>query len=945
MLDSQISTFENIGLTKVLNISTVGEELTKIRNGTYKAIVDQIRAGNKGLKKTLPLIAFHGLFDHYRAKKDYSESSGVLIIDIDDVAVDKIEEYKKAIVDESSHVLISMMSPSGNGIKLLYLIDPEQVTSDNYGQLNKEVAQKFTQYGEVDYLSVTDCLIATHDPKIVYNKNAVYDYSVVVKESVKTSNNELAERDTKIALHEDAEEFFEKVLLNNILSKTSNNFHFIQVSVLELVKYGFNKDIDFVVDYSETTFGQSPANKERFREALEISKQYKQTMWAYDYNNDDSMEIDTEEDGLVNLSDFRQRIIDKINEGDRVGREISLQNFADIFRFSGNGVDTWTGISQSGKAQPLDSEIVTPNGIVKMGDIKVGDYVLSKDGKTKVSGVFDQGERDVYKIHFSDGTSAKSCKEHIWSCKNIKDRVNKRDFSNRTLADIMKDYKFGKEQRNNYSIPTLVSKFDSQKTPLDPYALGVLIGDGALGKGTPRFTNGEVKMFEVLGQPLKKINCKIYAKKDKGRKCYSGCISKIDGKENNLSVILKDLNLNVNAIYKHIPDIYKFNSVSSRMGMLRGLMDTDGTVTKKGNAVFNTSSERLAHDVVFLVRSLGGIANISSKMPTHTNQGVKKTSVNRCFNIAINLPKSVGNPFLNCEKKRLKYSAPKEPSRFIVKIELDKREETRCVMVEDESHLYFTNNFIVTHNTEFLDQIIIDITRLYKEEFIIVGFEQSPEEHFMKLVRKLLGVNITADNWFKNQNNVTLFNKAYDFLSGKIRHIDTDKIGGNLNKILGYLAKQIERPDAKTRYVILDPFNMMSLKTNKASGHEQAEEILKTLTEFSKKHNVYIILVAHPTKMKKGDDGKYPIPDLYSVKGTSAFWDMSYHGHVVHRHGYDANSLVEVKVLKVKQANLGIIGASAFYIYDRESTRYIPVDEKGNELEGDHLDKNWINKL
>ena len=69
-----------------------------------------------------------------------------------------------------------------------------------------------------------------------------------------------------------------------------------------------------------------------------------------------------------------------------------------------------------GKAQDLDSKLVTPNGLVRMGDIKVGDEVIGSDGKPKkVLGVYPQGWKDIYEITFNDGVTTRSCDEHLWN--------------------------------------------------------------------------------------------------------------------------------------------------------------------------------------------------------------------------------------------------------------------------------------------------------------------------------------------------------------------------------------------------------------------------------------------------------------------------------------------------------------------------------------------------
>ena len=94
--------------------------------------------------------------------------------------------------------------------------------------------------------------------------------------------------------------------------------------------------------------------------------------------------------------------------------------------------------------------------------------------------------------------------------------------------------------------------------------------------------------------------------------------------------------------------------------------------------------------------------------------------------------------------------------------------------------------------------------------------------------------------------------------------------------------------------------------------------------------------------MKKDEKtGEYEIPDFYSVKGSSAFFEMSYHGLTIYR----TNGMVLVRVLKVKQNNMGDAGADVWFMYDKNSGRYIPCDEEGGELAGDHRDKNWLKKI
>lgn len=83
------------------------------------------------------------------------------------------------------------------------------------------------------------------------------------------------------------------------------------------------------------------------------------------------------------------------------------------------------GPSSFGKALSVNELVCTPNGFVRNGDLKIGDYVTGSDGgKTKVIGVFPQGKRDIYTVSFSDGVQCDCDLEHLWAIKNTSTNKN-----------------------------------------------------------------------------------------------------------------------------------------------------------------------------------------------------------------------------------------------------------------------------------------------------------------------------------------------------------------------------------------------------------------------------------------------------------------------------------------------------------------------------------------
>ena len=154
---------------------------------------------------------------------------------------------------------------------------------------------------------------------------------------------------------------------------------------------------------------------------------------------------------------------------------------------------------------------------------------------------------------------------------------------------------------------------------------------------------------------------------------------------------------------KFIPDMYKYSSVESRMWLLRGLMDTDGTVNKLGGAVFCTTSKRLAEDVQEIVRSLGGMCTVVSRDRVGKSSGVsedRKIVTRRVsYEFDFNLPEGLVPFYL--PRKANKYSHTKNPNLIrIVSIDKVGEDEVKCILVDNQNHLYVTDDFIVTHNTD-----------------------------------------------------------------------------------------------------------------------------------------------------------------------------------------------------------------------------------------------------
>jgi len=373
-----------------------------------------------------------------------------------------------------------------------------------------------------------------------------------------------------------------------------------------------------------------------------------------------------------------------------------------------NEITICAGPAGTGKAQPLDSLILSENGFIRMGDITLKDKIFSKSGNlTNVIGIFPQGEKDIYKITFSDNSVVECCDEHLWLVKSAKDRENKKNFNVKELVDIKKDFILKGNGRKNYSIPiTKPINFSSKEVTINPYLMGILIGDGC-------FVSPNVRLTTVDNEILNKFNDLlddnyILSQQNSDLISYNIIFKNSKDSKNRFNdnlipfttlIANYDL-LGLKSNEKFIPNDYKFNSVENRIELLQGLMDSDGTIENKSRSLsFSTSSKKLIDDFKFIVESLGGVVN---KLRIKKG-GYKKNSIyiacKESYTYSFRLPNNI-IPFklsrkLILFKEKTKYL----PIRYIKNIEYVGKKEAQCIMVDDESHTYLTNDLIVTHNT------------------------------------------------------------------------------------------------------------------------------------------------------------------------------------------------------------------------------------------------------
>lgn len=347
-----------------------------------------------------------------------------------------------------------------------------------------------------------------------------------------------------------------------------------------------------------------------------------------------------------------------------------------------------------GKAQPLDSRVLTPLGWVCMGNVAVGDQVIGADGApTRITGIFPQGMQEVYKVSFHDGSSCECSNDHLWAVSSPSQEHQGRPPRVLTTRQIRASIHDAAGNCQHYIPMVQPVRFAASPVPLDPYLLGYLLANGCLSTGSPSVSIADREAAAWIRAVLP---AGVALKKGTGGMDYKITLQgKHKSGHDPLTMMLRDRGLMDRMAHeKSIPARYLYNSLEVRIELFQGLMDGAGSV-HNNDLRYCSTSRKLIHQVRQLIQSFGGTATICSK---HHRE---------VYELRMILPPGIA-PFclarkMNRHKHRTSYRGPcrglLSATRAITKVEYIGRKTCQCIRVANEDHLYVTDDYIVTHNT------------------------------------------------------------------------------------------------------------------------------------------------------------------------------------------------------------------------------------------------------
>lgn len=387
-----------------------------------------------------------------------------------------------------------------------------------------------------------------------------------------------------------------------------------------------------------------------------------------------------------------------------------------------------------GKGQPFSAKVLTPKGFVTMGSLKVGDPIIGRDGKTyAVEGIFPLGVKPIYKISTTDGRSTECTDDHLWLTETRNERrAITKGWSVKTTEEIRKTITRNDNDSPNHALPTNEPiEFETLNNPLtiDPYLMGLILGDGGLTGDSVHFTNSEPDIQNRFTAFFPVGHVRFNGEKEFYIRAKSGLKQK-----------LIDYGLFGHYSYqKFIPTDYLRAKPEERLALLRGLLDTDGNVCDTGIIEYGTSAPQLKTDVEFLVRSLGGRVSTASRIPYYTYKGLKRPG-KEAYRLIIRFPHNLVP--VSSVKHLSKWAGPNKRQEHvsIKSVEYIGDKEAQCIKVSAPDQLYVTDDFIVTHNTAFA----INVARNVAENRPVLFFslEQTREQIFERMLAAEAEVNL-----------------------------------------------------------------------------------------------------------------------------------------------------------------------------------------------------------
>jgi len=503
-----------------------------------------------------------------------------------------------------------------------------------------------------------------------------------------------------------------------------------------------------------------------------------------------------------------------------------------------------------GKCLGLGTKVVMFDGTLKnVEDIKVGDQLMGDDSKPRNILSLARGREKMFWVRQNKGIDYRVNESHILSLKRSRSegKHNHGDILNISIKDYnKKSNKF----HSNYKGYKVAIDFKKQKLKIEPYFLGLWLGDGASSNVSIATMDSEI--IEYLSNYASKLDLQLTTQKPKD-KCpiysiTSGQRGISKHKDNSLQKKLRDIGVLNN---KHIPHNFMQNSTKNRLELLAGLIDSDGYYDDKFH-VFEIvqKSKELAKQIKYLADSLGFRVSIKTKKAR-----IKKIN----YECDVYRLRIVGNldriPTKLPRKQARKLLAKRDYKHTGIKVEYDKVDDYYGFTI-DGNHLFLLEDMTVTHNTSFILNTVNSLI-LQGKGVAFFSLEMPAEQLMLRLLsvqtsiplQKLRVGDMSDDQW-------SSLNGAIDKMNSAKLYVD-DQGSININQLRSKLRK-LKNQHPEIEIAVIDYLQIMQGIGNQ-DRHLQVSEISRGLKMLARELEMPVVALSQLNRGLEARNDKRPM--------------------------------------------------------------------------------------
>lgn len=595
------------------------------------------------------------------------------------------------------------------------------------------------------------------------------------------------------------------------------------------------------------------------------------------------------ESGIYTMGKVKESLVDTFVNGKVRGETTGFAAIDPHFSWKLGEVTCVTGYPQSGKCLSKGTKVIMFDGTMKnVEDIKPGDQLMGVDSTPRNVLSTTSGTEMMYWIRQNYGIDYRVNESHILSLKSSKNQgsIKRGDVANISVRDYLKQNTSFTSKFKGYKREV---EFPERKLKIDPYWLGLWLGDGS--KESTGIYCADPETVEFINEYSKELNLRVSIGIEP-----SGCnkYSIVGGKgvRNTLLKALRSYNLYRN---KHIPDDYLYNTRENRLKLLAGLLDSDGYYNGKNQFEISQKRKALAYQIKYLCDSLGFRFSIREK-PTN---GTVYYRMNIYGELA-QIPTKIKRKQSDCVPRN-KYTG--------IKVEKD-CVDTYYGFTIDGDHLFLLEDFTVTHNTTLflymmLHKAIIDGWKscIFCPENMGVdrNLNTSPDDIFDELIESYVGKPINQE--LSGCMSLEEYEIAINFLKDYFFVIYPEE-DHTIDCIADYQRHICMKYDCK--FVFTDPFN--SFDNDFVDREDQfIRRYLLKRNKFAKVHGVCDITSVHPSGKPIIENDILKHPTQFNLAGGNMWNNKCDNIISINRPEYPKDrrsSYVEFHSLKIKKQKL-----------------------------------------